>query len=85
MVAGMEQLLDHPVAGLTPYSLRHTFCTGLQRAGVPINVAKELTGHSGIKVTANIYTHRKQSVLHAGIALLDGSAERESLENVMGK
>ena len=25
---------------LTPYCLRHTFCTDLQRAGVPLNVAK---------------------------------------------
>ncbi len=60
---------------LTPYCLRHTFCTDLQRAGVPLNVAKELMGHSDIQTTANIYTHRDQEVLHAGIALLDGSAD----------
>lgn len=59
---------------LTPYCLRHTFCTDLQRAGVPLNVAKELMGHSDISTTANIYTHRNRDVLHAGIALLDGSA-----------
>lgn len=59
---------------LTPYCLRHTFCTDLQRAGVPLNVAKELMGHSDISTTANIYTHRDRDVLHAGIALLDGSA-----------
>ena len=58
---------------LTPYCLRHTFCTALQRAGVPINVAKELMGHSDISVTANIYTHKDSDVLHHGIALLDGS------------
>lgn len=58
---------------LTPYCLRHTFCTDLQRAGVPINVAKELMGHSDISVTANIYTHRDNDVLHQGMALLDGS------------
>lgn len=58
---------------LTPYCLRHTFCTDLQRAGVPLNVAKELMGHSNISTTANIYTHRDRNVLHAGIALLDGS------------
>ncbi len=59
---------------LTPYCFRHTFCTDLQRAGVPLNVAKELMGHSDISTTANIYTHRDREVLHAGIALLDGSA-----------
>lgn len=58
---------------LVPYCLRHTFCTDLQRAGVPLNVAKELMGHSDIQTTANIYTHRAQDVLHAGIALLDGT------------
>ena len=57
---------------LTPYCLRHTFCTDLQRAGVPINVAKELMGHANISVTANIYTHRDQKVLHSNIAKLDG-------------
>ena len=58
---------------LTPYCLRHTFCTDLQRAGVPINVAKELMGHSDIQTTANIYTHTDATVLHSGIALLDGT------------
>ena len=58
---------------LTPYCLRHTFCTDLQRAGVPLNVAKELMGHSDVSVTANIYTHKDVYTLHQGIALLDGT------------
>ncbi len=61
-------------ADLTPYCLRHTFCTDLEAAGVPINVAKVLMGHSDISVTANIYTHKNKSVLHGGISKLDGSA-----------
>ena len=56
---------------LTPYCLRHTFCTDLEKAGVPINVAKELMGHSDISVTANIYTHRDLGTLRRGIASLD--------------
>lgn len=48
---------------LVPYCLRHTYCTDLQRAGVPINVAKDLMGHSDISVTANIYTHTTDDVL----------------------
>ena len=52
------------------YCLRHTFCTDLQRAGVPINVAKELMGHANISVTANIYTHRDSQTLHANIQKL---------------
>lgn len=62
---------------LTPYCLRHTFCTDLERAGVPLNVAKDLMGHSDISVTANIYTHKDSSVMHAGIALLDGSSKAD--------
>lgn len=61
-------------ADLTPYCLRHTFCTDLQRAGVPINVAKELMGHADIQTTANIYTHRDQDTLHGSMAILDGTA-----------
>lgn len=42
---------------VTMYCLRHTYCTDLQTAGVPINVAKDFMGHSSITLTANIYTH----------------------------
>lgn len=36
--------------------LRHTFCTALVQAGVPLNVVKNLAGHSSIKVTER-YAH----------------------------
>lgn len=39
------------------YCLRHTYCTDLQKAGVPINIASYLMGHADIQTTANIYTH----------------------------
>jgi len=42
---------------LVPYCLRHTYGTDLQDAGVPINIAKYLMGHSDIAMTANVYTH----------------------------
>jgi integrase len=35
----------------------------LQDAGVPINVAKYLMGHSDISLTARIYTHTTDDVL----------------------
>ena len=63
---------------LTPYCLRHTFCTDLQRAGVPINVAKELMGHANVTVTANIYTHRDQKVLHSNMAKLNPNGRKPS-------
>lgn len=49
---------------LTLYCYRHTYCTDLQAAGVPINVAKELMGHSNISVTAQIYTHRSEKAFN---------------------
>lgn len=48
----------HVVADdLILYDLRHTYCTDLQRAGVPINIASYLMGHADIQTTAKIYTH----------------------------
>lgn len=56
---------------LTPYCFRHTFCTDLERAGVPINIAKELMGHSSIAITANIYTHKDAETLHQNMEKLE--------------
>lgn len=51
----------YPVADdLQMYCLRHTYCTDLQAAGIPINVARELMGHSSIAMTAEIYTHHSE-------------------------
>lgn len=61
---------------LVPYCLRHTFCTDLQKAGVPLNVAKEIMGHADIQTTANIYTHRDLNTLHKGMEMLDGTAKK---------
>ena len=48
---------------LTPYILRHTFCTDLEAAGVPINVARDFMGHGSIEITSRIYTHRSDAAL----------------------
>lgn len=47
---------------IEPYLLRHTLCTDCQSAGVSLNVAKELMGHSDILVTAKIYSHMVDEV-----------------------
>lgn len=49
---------------LVPYCLRHTYGTDLQDAGVPLNVAKYLMGHSDVKVTANIYTDTTDHIIN---------------------
>ncbi len=54
---------DNLFDSLTPYCLRHTYCTDLQDAGVPLNVAKYLMGHADIAMTANIYTHTSDDMV----------------------
>lgn len=51
--------------------LRHTYCTDLEKAGVPINIAKVLMGHSSISVTAGIYTHADNSTIEYARRLID--------------
>ena len=64
---------------LVPYCLRHTYCTDLEAAGVPSNVARYLMGHSDISVTAKIYTHYSETTFDnarkAIEAYLDDSKE----------
>jgi len=47
----------------TPYILRHTYCTDLQKMGVDLRAASALMGHSNIQTTANIYTHQDNETL----------------------
>lgn len=54
------------------YDLRHTYCTDLQKAGVPLNIAKVLMGHKDIAVTANIYTHADDASIEAARILING-------------
>lgn len=55
---------------VTPYCLRHTFCSDLCKAGISLPVAQKLMGHSDISLTANIYTHvDKSMVVDAGLQL----------------
>jgi integrase len=64
---------------LVPYCLRHTYCTDLQAAGVPINVAKELMGHSSISMTANIYTHSSPQSFESAKELINLLHKTQSL------
>lgn len=57
---------------LNMYCFRHTYCTDLEAAGVPINVAKYLMGHSSIQMTASIYTHMREDTLTDIAAKIDG-------------
>lgn len=66
-------ITEHAIADdLDLYDLRHTYCTDLEKKGVPINVAKYLMGHSDISVTANIYTHADDETIEQARTLIDG-------------
>lgn len=70
----------HKIApDLVLYCLRHTYCTDLQRAGVPLNIARQLMGHSDIAVTAAIYTHGDDFEVNQAGNLIN--AYRKSVEN----
>lgn len=73
-----NQIIESTLAeDLEPYLLRHTFCTDCQAAGVPINVAKELMGHSDISVTAKIYTHMIDEVFEQNRKRLENYASQK--------
>ena len=60
-----------PLPPLTPYDLRHTYCTDLARSGVPLVTASRLMGHSSVELTAKIYTHVDQSMTLGAAAQLN--------------
>lgn len=66
---------------LSPYYLRHTFCTDLAAAGVPMKTAQYLMGHSSINITASIYAHYEASTRAASILKLNEYQIKQSKIN----
>lgn len=60
---------------LTAYCLRHTYCTDLQKKGVPLNIAKYLMGHKDITTTANIYTHEDEETISQANSYINSKDE----------
>lgn len=72
----------HKVApDLVPYCLRHTYCTDLQRQGVPLETARYLMGHEDITTTANIYTHSDKVEALEAARLIRKNKKAEEKEN----
>lgn len=57
------------------HNLRHTYCTDLEKSGVPINIASRLMGHSDISLTAKIYTHASMETLELARRLINSNVE----------
>jgi integrase len=55
----------------TLYDLRHTYCTDLEKMGVPISIASRFMGHANINITAKIYTHASTEALEIGRSIID--------------
>ena len=53
------------------YDLRHTYCTDLEKMGVPISIASRFMGHANINITAKIYTHASTEALEIGRNLIN--------------
>lgn len=66
-----ELIPPFPLADdFTPYLLRHTYCTDLQKKGIDVRVAQKLMGHADIQTTANIYTHQDDETLQKAAEIL---------------
>ena len=76
----------YPLADdFTMYCLRHTYCTDLERAGVPINVARRLMGHSNIATTSRIYTHDNDESLERARDLINGKMGKQAGNNAANR
>lgn len=59
-----NQIIESKLADdFTPYLLRHTFCSDLQKKGIDVRTASKLMGHADIRTTVNIYTHTDEETL----------------------
>lgn len=63
----------------TMYNLRHTYCTDLEKMGVPINIARQLMGHSSIEITSRIYTHASEESLDIAKRLINMSGNHNGI------
>ena len=69
---------------LVLYCYRHTYCTDLQDAGVPINIAKELMGHTDIAITSKIYTHSTEKSFNRASELINNLHRADDLKEKKG-
>ena len=67
----IEETIDH---SLTPYHLRHTYCTNLCKQGVDLKTAQYLMGHASIEITAEIYTHVDTDMIESAREKINAAA-----------
>ena len=61
LVAGLRRAADeagvYRTEPLRLHDLRHTFATGLLRAGVPVTLVSATLGHANPSITLKVYSH----------------------------
>ena len=63
---------------MSPHKLRHGFITGKLNKGIPIQVVRDMAGHSNMATTNN-YSHSKEDAIK--MAMLNEDAFRNIEED----
>ncbi len=63
------------LSGLVWHSLRHTFCSRLVQAGIPLTTVQKLAGHKDYSTTL-VYAHLSPDHLHEAVGILVGKNQK---------
>jgi integrase len=58
----VNEIARNAAGGLRFHDLRHSYATWLVYAGVPVNDAQRLLGHSRPSTTLDLYTHAQEDL-----------------------
>ena len=66
--------------GVVWHTLRHTFCSRLVQAGIPLTTVQKLAGHKDYSTTL-IYAHLSPGHLHDAVGILDKETKKAEFES----
>ncbi|MCL4486328.1 MAG: site-specific integrase [Nitrospirae bacterium] len=68
------------LSGVVWHTLRHTFCSRLVQAGIPLTTVQKLAGHKDYTTTL-IYAHLSPGHLHDAVEILDKETKKTVSES----
>ncbi|MHB1927661.1 MAG: tyrosine-type recombinase/integrase [Leptospirillum sp.] len=68
------------LSGVVWHTLRHTFCSRLVQAGIPLTTVQKLAGHKDHSTTL-IYAHLSPGHLHDAVGILDKETKKADFES----
>ena len=68
------------LSGVVWHTLRHTFCSRLVQAGIPLTTVQKLAGHKDYSTTL-IYAHLSPGHLHDAVGILDKETKKTDSES----